>query len=522
VFAFAQLVRGEFYVDLAQFEDAERCLKDAYDRYIRLNRPLDASDGPYLLARSYLYQNNYADALQTYFDVLDLLNQYDTTFSHRRASLYREIGIVYQRSGNKQQQLFWWKKMWDADPSKMDHPWDWKANTAADLSSYYLTENIDSSIVWAKMAIDIFKAENESSPPPPRFIYKLATAYLKKGDCQTALPYFLDTYRRNTDQSNLFAYYQYGLSLGECYLCVGKLDSAEIYLNESLATPDTGNLANAYELLGDVYGKKGRYQKAWLAEKENFRLTKAKITTDRIKATADADARYQATQKAHRIQALETEQEIIHQKYFIALLLTLLSMGLLLFSYQRQRSRHQLIAQEKTVLEQEKQLLEQAKILVENNERLKTQELLLTQKDLLDTKAELDATIDMVSIKNQLIEDLHLRITNANTPAEGNNENLPDASLTSMKILTPTDWVQFQKRFEEQLPGIIPKLQSNYSHLTSAETRLFLLLKLGFDTPEIADTLGIARDSVWRSRHRLSKKLNLPDTNRLDSFIGMF
>jgi DNA-binding NarL/FixJ family response regulator len=181
-----------------------------------------------------------------------------------------------------------------------------------------------------------------------------------------------------------------------------------------------------------------------------------------------------------------------------------------------------LIAQEKTVLEQEKQLLEQDKILAETNERLKTQELQLAENDLAETKAELHATIDILALKNQLIEELHLRIINTNPSLDKNNNNSPNQDLTSMKILTPADWVLFQRRFEEQLPGIIPKLQSDFPKLTSAETRLFLLIKLGFETTEISETLGIARDSVWRSRHRLGKKLNLPDTNTLDSFISAF
>lgn len=522
VFAFAQMVRGEFFVDLAQFDTAQICLADAHDRYTRLQRPLDASDATYLLARSYVYQNNYADALQAYFDVLDLLNVHDTTFSHRRAYLYKDIFVAYERSGNKAQQLIWLKKMWAADLSKLDNSWVYKAKVATNFSAYYLTENPDSSIVWANTAINIFKAENESAPPPARFVYWLARAYFKKGDCQTALPFFRDAYRRNPDQSSLFGYYQYGLALGECYLCVGKLDSAEVYIEESLATPDTGNLAKAYELLGEVYGKQQRYQKAWLAEKESAQLTKAKITSDRIKATADADARYQLAQKAYQIQTLKSAHKITRQRNLIVSLLGLLLLSFLLFRYQRQRAKHQILEQERNVLEQEKQLLDQAKKIAEANERLKNQELLLAQKDLVETQAQLNETIDILTLKNQMIEELHLRITDADSQSGRNRERLPDEHLTSMKILTPADWVKFQRRFDEQLPGIIPKMQRDFPNLTSAETRLFLLIKLGFDTSEISETLGIARDSVWRSRHRLSKKLNLQETNTLDSFIDAF
>lgn len=521
VFAFAQMMRGEFYVSLAKFDSAQICLKDAHDRYSQLDRPLDASDATYLLARSYTYQNNYADALQNYFEVLQLLNVHDTTFSHRRAYLYHDIAVAHERSGNKSQELVWLKKMWSADLSKLDKPWRYKAKAAVGFSAHYLTVAPDSSIVWAKTAIDIFTRENDSSPPPPRFVYWLARAYFKKGECDTALPYFVDAYRRNPDKSDLFGYYQYGLALGECYLCLGQLDSAAFFLEESLATPDTGNLAKGYELLSEVYGQKQFYEKAWLAGKENIQLIKAKITSDRIKATADADARYQLSQRAHQIQVLQSQRKIDRQKSFIVLLVVSFLAGLLLLLYQRQRIKHQLTAQEKNALEQEKQLLDQAKQIAETNERLRTQELLLAQKNLVETKAQLHASNDMLSLKDQIIEELHLRITDVKARSNNNN-GIPDTHLTSMKILTPGDWVKFQKCFNEQLPGMIPKMQQTFPTLTSAETRLFLLIKLGFETSEISETLGIARDSVWRSRHRLSKKLNLTDTSLLDTFISDF
>lgn len=69
---------------------------------------------------------------------------------------------------------------------------------------------------------------------------------------------------------------------------------------------------------------------------------------------------------------------------------------------------------------------------------------------------------------------------------------------------------------------MLTKSQTELPKLTAAETRLFLLIKLGSETSEIAENLSIVHDSVWRSRHRLAEKLDLPDTNTLDSFISSF
>lgn len=89
-----------------------------------------------------------------------------------------------------------------------------------------------------------------------------------------------------------------------------------------------------------------------------------------------------------------------------------------------------------------------------------------------------------------------------------------------MKILTEEDWSVFKKRYDEHFPGFLDYLKIKFPDLTSGETRLILLLKLDFSNKEIAGTLGISPQSVWRNRHRLSKKRGLETTGELNDFIG--
>jgi hypothetical protein len=49
-----------------------------------------------------------------------------------------------------------------------------------------------------------------------------------------------------------------------------------------------------------------------------------------------------------------------------------------------------------------------------------------------------------------------------------------------------------------------------------------MLIKLNFDTLEVSEALGISKESVWRSRHRLSQKLGLEETKDLDGFVVGF
>ena len=517
VTAFAQMVRGEFYVEMAQFDSARICLTDSYERYTRLGRPLDASDATYLMARSYLYQNNFADALQSYFELLDMLNELDTGFSHRRAYLYHDISVAYERSSNKPQQLFWLKKMWDADATKLDKPHRYKATVATSLCTYYLTVDPDSSLLWAKKAIDIFKHKNESSLPPPRLVYWLARAYFMKGECEEALPHFMDAYRRNNEMHEVYGYYQYSMVLGECYLCLGQLDSAEVYLKESLATPDTGNLSVAHNLLSEVHAKRGDWESALEEAKESRRLFEIKFTADKVKKVAELEARYENEKKEQRIRQLEQERKSSFQQRIILALSLLLVLGGSVALYLRQRGR-------RYILEQENLLLDQEKKLAEAESRLKKQALERSQTQLQQTREELDAAAKSLALKNRLIEELKMKLTQP-PPSGHRGKNVSvDKSKTfrSMKILTDADWKHFRREFELSFPGYLKDLRDEFPGLTAAETRLFLLIKLDFQKSEIAETLGISRDSVMRSCRRLRKKLGLNNGQDLEAFVHAF
>ena len=94
--------------------------------------------------------------------------------------------------------------------------------------------------------------------------------------------------------------------------------------------------------------------------------------------------------------------------------------------------------------------------------------------------------------------------------------------LLFFKILTESDWEVFKKRFENIYPEFLIILRNYCTKLTAAEQRLFLLIKLKFNTREISNVLGISGESVRKSKYRLKKKLNLNKENSLEEFIYRF
>jgi hypothetical protein len=101
-------------------------------------------------------------------------------------------------------------------------------------------------------------------------------------------------------------------------------------------------------------------------------------------------------------------------------------------------------------------------------------------------------------------EDIHIRKFN---------------EVLSLQILTEDDWKSFKLAFESVHPGFFSKLQYHYPDITVSELRLAALIKLKLSLKESAAMLGISAESVKKSRYRLKKKLEVPDSENVDDFI---
>ncbi|MEO1714122.1 MAG: hypothetical protein AAFU60_12385, partial [Bacteroidota bacterium] len=81
------------------------------------------------------------------------------------------------------------------------------------------------------------------------------------------------------------------------------------------------------------------------------------------------------------------------------------------------------------------------------------------------------------------------------------------------------DWETFNNIFDQVHPEFYRKLREHYPNLSGAEIRLCALLKLNLEPKEIAHILGISKDSLRVTRHRLRKKMQLPRQDNLSAVI---
>lgn len=83
-------------------------------------------------------------------------------------------------------------------------------------------------------------------------------------------------------------------------------------------------------------------------------------------------------------------------------------------------------------------------------------------------------------------------------------------------------WDEFNMRFVEVNSGFYTKLREKHPDITPTELKHCALIKLNFDSPEMAKILNISTQSVHTSRYRIRKKFNLEHDESLGNYIAMF
>lgn len=118
--------------------------------------------------------------------------------------------------------------------------------------------------------------------------------------------------------------------------------------------------------------------------------------------------------------------------------------------------------------------------------------------------------------KNNLIEALQQQLVSKETPEQ--EDEIP-ASLLQYTLFTDNEWEKFKSEFAKAYPDFLQTLRERIEQITPAEERLAALIYLQLNTYQIANTLGISKDSVQRSKRRLKKRLDLPEPVTVEEYI---
>jgi DNA-binding CsgD family transcriptional regulator len=157
------------------------------------------------------------------------------------------------------------------------------------------------------------------------------------------------------------------------------------------------------------------------------------------------------------------------------------------------------------------------------------QERLLSEKQLI--AAELSSAADQLEMftkniheKNALIEQFSSQLESLQTSRYSVQNDEPETlvRLRESTILTDEEWENFRKLFERVHSGYLQRLKTKIPGLSPAETRFLALAKLQLSNKEMAGMLGISTDAVRMNKHRLRKKLNLPEETSIEELLESF
>lgn len=161
-----------------------------------------------------------------------------------------------------------------------------------------------------------------------------------------------------------------------------------------------------------------------------------------------------------------------------------------------------------------KKLLETRQTLIQADLEVKEKELCLKNQTLISSGLH-------IIQKNSLCKEIRKNINEMATRVDASHKTFIKRllRLIDQNFNLEKDWNDFQNIFEQIYPDFLNHLQENIPQITSNEIRLCTLLRLNFNTKEIANMMGISPDSVKTARYRLRKKINLNREDSLTKFI---
>ncbi|MCD2423776.1 tetratricopeptide repeat protein [Niabella pedocola] len=303
------------------------------------------------------------------------------------------------------------------------------------------------------------------------------------------------------------------------------------YLQNSLAYPDSLNIAMAQNAFASFYFQQKRYDQALLAARQAWQIANrqhiyAELTTsaDLLSAicrqTGQADSAFYYHERSDSFKEITRERI---KKRELSVVNAQIAFDNLRYSLVLTQS---LANKEKSIRNAVLAgivLLTVIALLLYNRKRVKDQYQMrvmalkhdAAKRDIQEAREKISVFTNNLIEKNELIRNLEQQLANTRPAGSEISEQ-----LLNYPLLTEEGWEQFRKAFTKVYPAFFNNLRRNIDNLTPAMERLAALVFLQLTNYQIANTLGISKDSVARSKRRLRTGLTLAAEQSLEDYIG--
>ncbi len=285
-------------------------------------------------------------------------------------------------------------------------------------------------------------------------------------------------------------------------------DSALLYANR---TGSKSSLRDTYLSLTTAYEVRGDNARALDYFRKYMEVKDSIFTADKTAKIEEMEARFEREKQDARIALQESEIQVLskdlelqtlRQRALITGLVLVTLLGILVLAGLRQKmKRNRLIREQEKMLEGEKLKIARMELDLKNHE-LTSHTLQISQKNEL---------LDALRKQLRAMED-----RSAGTERSGYRKL---RHLINGSARTDKDWENFNRHFDQVHQGFLDKLKKYHPALTSNDLRLSAMLKLNLNSKEVAGIMNISPESVKKARHRLRKKLDLPDEADLHSYM---
>lgn len=317
-----------------------------------------------------------------------------------------------------------------------------------------------------------------------------------QGKYAEALPLVQDHWRTSHEQHDLLNQALSGNALAYIYRRQGLATQALYYWRQALAaalrsdSPD--NAQQAAKGIAELMQESGQkdsavhYFERYHEHKDTLaaRLDRNRLSAIQARMAFD-DLQYKLQKSQVALDTTRFTRNVILVAIVVAALIALLL-------YNRYRLKHQLALQR---IQRQREQAEQ---------------------EALRAREQVTAFTTHIIEKNNLIATLQQQLVSKDQPAT--DDEVPPA-LLQYTLFTDTEWEKFKVEFAKAYPAFLHTLRSRVEQITPAEERLAALLYLQLNTYQIANTLGISKDSVLRSKRRLKKRLELPEAVTVEEYI---
>lgn len=522
---------GNMYLNHAP-DSAFRYAKQAQKIALKYNQTDDLAMSYLILGNVFYNQGVFTRAIE---DFIVALKYFQISKNPKgQAEIYQDLGLAYHYSKKPEVALENYQKALDIFQEIKDE--SGLAGTLSYIGHIYEKKfDYTKALEYQEKALKIYEKLQDKTGLA-KVLDDIGSIYEDQKDYKKAFSYFSDALQRNLEINNQVAAIIDLNNMGDIYQKQGNYQESLLYTFKSLALARKLNqkyqLRSAYRDISQTYFLLNDFKNAYTYLDSSYLAYSEVYNSETAQQIARMQAIYETQEKDKEIALLENNKALNRLLIFIFVggIIALSIFGLLIFNRQRLLilKNKQIIEQNQRIYATEKELQDTALENMQLNElQLKIE---LENKQLREAKLqdelgmrnrELTGRTLLIVQKNEILVELleKIQLTIRKKDNEKDKELKKLVRLIEQSTQLDKDWNEFKTIFEQVHVDFFAKLQEKFPDLTAGDMRLCALLRLNMNSKDMATTLGISQDSLRVNRHRLRKKLKLPQGDNLSNFM---